>query len=275
MTSSLDGYVALVTGSASGIGEATARLLAQRGAAVVVADINEMGANRVAEEIERSGGRACAVMADVAEEDDCRRMVAQAIERFGRLDILHNNAAALGADVLGRDTDVINVPLETWDRTMAISLRGPMLGCRFALPHMLDQGRGSIINTASTAGQAGDLSRVAYGSAKAGVITLTKYVATMYGKRGVRCNAIAPGLILSPPAQRNMSPENLTISQKHQLISHTGVPEDIAPLVAFLASDDARFITGQTINADGGVHAHTPSYGDYCERFAETGRGWP
>lgn len=272
---SFEGKVAIVTGSASGVGAATARLLAQRGAAVAIADINDDGAARVAEEICAQGGSAVAVHVDVAEDEQVAAMVARTVEAFGRVDVLHNNAADLSDATLGADTDVLGVPLDVWDRTMAISLRGPMLGCRHALPFMLAQGSGSIVNTTSTAGQRGDLSRVAYGAAKAGVIMLTQYVATMYGKRGVRCNAVAPGLVLSPIALRNMGPEALEIARSHQLLDLMASPEDIAPLVVFLASDEARFITGQTFNADGGVQAHTPSYADYAERFAATGRGWP
>jgi NAD(P)-dependent dehydrogenase (short-subunit alcohol dehydrogenase family) len=254
-----EGKVAIVTGSASGIGESTAG----------------HQADAVATDIARGGGRALAVSVDVADDEQVEAMVRRTIEAFGRVDVLHNNAAALGDDVLGRDSDVINVPLDVWDRTMAISLRGPMLGCRHVVPHMLEQGAGSIVNTASTAGQRGDLSRVAYGSAKGGILAFTMYVATMYGKRGIRCNAVAPGLILSPIARRNMSPEDLAVSQANQLITHQGVPEDVAALVVFLASDDARFITGQTINADGGVQAHMASYSHYFARFESTGKGWP
>jgi len=270
-----DGRVAVVTGAASGVGAATASLLAARGAAVTVADIDGAGAAEVAGRITAAGGRALAVTVDVADDAAVADMVGRTVADLGRLDVLHNNAAALGDDVLGRDTDVTAVPLDVWDRTLAVTLTGAMLGCRYAVPHMLAQGAGVVVNTTSTAGQRGDLSRVAYGSAKAGVISLTMYVATMYGKRGIRCNAVAPGLVLSPIARRNMSEDNLAVTRAHQLVDHLGQPEDIAAVVAFLASDEARFVTGQVVNADGGVQAHAPSYADYYPRFAETGKGWP
>lgn len=227
---------------------------------VVVADINGEGAEQVAAAIEANGGRAVATRTDVTIESDIREMVDVALDRFGRLDIMHNNAAALGNDVLGRDRDLLTLDTELWDYTMAVSLRGVMLGCKYALAPMVEQGSGVIINTASVAGQTGDVVRAAYGSAKAGVETLTKYVATMYGKQGIRANAIAPGLILSPPALANLSPEILESTKRNRLTPQAGTPEDIAWMAAFLASDEAAFITGQTFNVDGGCLAHHPSY---------------
>jgi NAD(P)-dependent dehydrogenase (short-subunit alcohol dehydrogenase family) len=164
--------------------------------------------------------------------------------------------------VLGQDRDVVTMSVELWDLTMAVSLRGVMLGCKHTLPHMIERGSGVILNTASTAGQTGDLTRPAYGTAKGGVINFTRYLATMYGRHGIRCNAIAPGLVLSPPALAQMSAEQLDISARSRLISRAGTPEDIAAMAAFLASDEAGFITGQIINVDGGVLAHFPNYAD-------------
>jgi NAD(P)-dependent dehydrogenase (short-subunit alcohol dehydrogenase family) len=256
----LDGKVAVITGAASGVGAATARLMAERGAAVIVADINAAGARDVAEQINARGHTATATTTDVRSEADVRTMIDTALARYQRLDIMHNNAAALGSDVLGQDLDLVSMTVEIWDITMAISLRGVMLGCKYALVPMLEQGSGVIINTASVAGQTGDVKRAAYGSAKAGVETLTKYVATMYGKRGIRCNAIAPGLILSPPTLANLTPEMHEATLRNRLVQRAGSPEDIACMAAFLASDEAGFITGQTINVDGGVLAHHPAY---------------
>ena len=256
----LSGKVAIITGSASGVGEATALLMASRGAAVVVADINVRGARDTVGAIEALGGRATACEVDVCDERAVQGMIDLAMSTYDRLDILHNNAAALGDDVLGRDLDLVTMTVELWDRTMAVSLRGVMLGCKYALPPMLAQGQGVILNTTSVAGQTGDVKRAAYGSAKAGVDTLTKYVATMYGKQGIRCNAIAPGLILSPPAIANLTPEMLDAAFRNRLLSRAGTPGDVAALAAFLASDEAGFITGQTFNVDGGTLAHHPAY---------------
>lgn len=256
----LSGKVAIITGAASGVGAATASLMAARGASVVVADINDRGAQEIVASIEAAGGRAVGCCVDVRNEDSVRAMVDAALTAYGRLDILHNNAAALGADVLGRDLDLVTMTVELWDTTMAVSLRGVMLGCKYALPPMLEQGHGVILNTTSVAGQTGDVKRAAYGSAKAGVDTLTKYVATMYGKQGIRCNAIAPGLIMSPPAIANLTPAMLDATLRNRLLQRAGTPADVAAMAAFLASDDAGFITGQTFNVDGGVLAHHPAY---------------
>lgn len=257
-----DDRVAVITGAASGIGEATARLVASLGGAVVVADIDGSRAQAVAEAIVADGGRAVASVTDVSAEDQIEAMVRTAIDTFGRIDVLHNNAAALGPDALGRDRGVVDMDLELWDRTQAITLRGVMLGCKHAVPHMVSQGGGAIVNTASTAGQAGDFARSAYGAAKAGVENLTRSVATMYGHAGVRCNAVAPGLVLSPAALAQLSDEQLAGFARHRLLAHTGEPNDIAWMVAFLASDLARYVTGQIVNVDGGVLAHFPSYAD-------------
>lgn len=257
-----DDKVAIITGGASGVGEATARLVASLGGSVIVADVDRAGADAVVDQINADGGNAVATTTDVSSEADIEAMVATAIDTFGRLDILHNNAAALGPDVLGRDRDLTDMSVDLWDFTQGVTLRGVMLGCKHAVPHMVAQGAGSIINTASTAGQTGDFTRSAYGAAKAGVMNLTRSVATMYGHRGVRCNAVAPGLVLSPAALAQLSEEQLAGFARHRLLAHTGEPDDVAWLVAFLASDLARYVTGQIINVDGGVLAHFPSYAD-------------
>ena len=184
--------VAIVTGSASGIGRSTALLLASEGASVVVADLDGPGAEKVVAEIEAAGGKALARVVDVSREDAVREMIAAAVDTWGGLDILHNNAAALGPASPGRDMDVASMDVEIWDRTMAVNLRGVMLGCKHAIPAMLERGGGAIVNTSSGSAQRGDLAIPAYAVSKGGVDTLTRYVATQYGKRGIRCNAIAP-----------------------------------------------------------------------------------
>jgi NAD(P)-dependent dehydrogenase (short-subunit alcohol dehydrogenase family) len=260
--SALKGRVAVITGAGSGVGAATASLMAARGAAVLIADIDQDRAQNVAAEIKGRGGEAEAVTVDVAQESGVIHMIGVAMDKWGRVDILHNNAAALSADVLSRDGDLRTMTVEFWDFTMGVTLRGVMLGCKHVIGHMVERGSGVILNTASTAGQTGDLVRPAYGAAKAGVINFTRYVATMYGRHGVRCNAIAPGLVLSPPALANMSAEQLDISRRNRLVERAGTPRDIAAMAAFLASDDAAFVTGQVINVDGGVLAHFPNYAD-------------
>jgi NAD(P)-dependent dehydrogenase (short-subunit alcohol dehydrogenase family) len=259
----LSGRVAVITGAASGIGRATARLFAARGATVVVADIVGEKAEATVDLIRQGGGTAMAVTVDVSDEEQVAAMVDHTVTQFGSVDILHNNAAALDPGVLGQDRDVITMTVDLWDRTMAVTLRGAMLGCKYVLPHMLERGAGVILNTTSTAGLTGDLSRPAYGSAKAGVVSFTRYVATLYGRQGIRCNAIAPGLILSPPALAALSPEQLDTARHNRLVQRNGTPEDVAALAAFLASDEAGFITGQVITVDGGALAHSPGYSDH------------
>jgi NAD(P)-dependent dehydrogenase (short-subunit alcohol dehydrogenase family) len=255
----LAGKVAIVTGAASGIGRATALALAREGAAVVVADLNADGANAVAEGIEAAGGRAVGQATDVSSEPSVAAMVAAAIDRFGGLDVLHNNAAASDPAVMGGDGELAALSLETWERTLAVNLRGPMLGCKHAIPRMLERGGGVIVNTSSASGLTGDLVRTAYGVSKAGLDALTRYVATQYGKRGIRCNSIAPGVIATPALAANVPPELIAVYERSHLTPRLGRPEDIAEVVVFLATDAAAFITGQVLSVDGGLLAHHPA----------------
>ncbi|HEU4428617.1 MAG TPA: SDR family NAD(P)-dependent oxidoreductase [Myxococcota bacterium] len=255
----LAGRVAIVTGGGSGIGRASALALAREGAAVVVADLSEERAGFVAAEIASAGGRAHAQPVDVAEEASVVAMVDAAVTRFGGLDVLHNNAAATDWSVLGGDGELAELELAIWERTLAVNLRGVLLGCKHAIPRLLARGGGSIVNTSSASGSTGDLVRTAYGVSKAGVDGLTRYVATQYGKRGIRCNAIAPGVIETPALRQNVPPEQVALFERHHLTPRLGTPEDIANAVVFLASDDAAFITGQIISVDGGLLAHHPT----------------
>ncbi|MCU1461874.1 MAG: short-chain dehydrogenase/reductase [Acidimicrobiales bacterium] len=259
------GKVAIVTGGAGGIGAAVVGTLAARGAAVVVADMVGDAADAVAADIVKNGGRAIPVEVDVADEASVVAMIAAAVDAFGRLDIVHNNAAAMGDDVLGRDGDLTTMAVEVWDTTMAVDLRGPMLACKHAIPIMVEQGGGSIVNTASVAAHAGDMQFMAYGAAKAGLVNLTKAIATRYGKANVRCNAIAPGMILTPTAQQRLSADVIDMVMRHHLTTRVGTPQDIAEAVAFLSSDEAGYITGHVLFVDGGVTAHLPHVADMYE----------
>jgi NAD(P)-dependent dehydrogenase (short-subunit alcohol dehydrogenase family) len=256
----LAGKVAIVTGAASGAGRATALRLARDGAAVVVADVAGAAAETVAAEIERAGGRAVAVESDVRDEAAVASMTAAATTTFGRLDILHNNAADLSREMVAGDRDIVDLDINIFDRAIAVNLRGAVLGCKHAIPAMLEGNGGVIVNTASTSAFTGDVVRPAYGASKAGLVALTRYVATMYGRRGIRCNAVAPGLMLTPPALRELSDEQLLIHACERLVDEAGRPEDLAGVVAFLVSDEARYIQGEVIVLDGGVLAHRPSY---------------
>ena len=261
MTKKLEGKVAIVTGAASGIGAETARRLAQEGATVVVADINLPGAEQQVARITETGATAAAVRVDLGDEQSINDMVAFAVNRFGGLDILDNNAADTRLSAT-RDVGVEHTDTQVWDTLMRINLRGTMLACKAAIPRMRARGGGSIINMSSGSGLTGALAPTAYGVSKAGIITLTQYVATQHGKEGIRCNAIAPGLIVTDAASSYASGPFGEMMLRHHLTPRLGTPGDIASAVAFLASDEAAFITGQVISVDGGLLAHAPYHAD-------------
>jgi NAD(P)-dependent dehydrogenase (short-subunit alcohol dehydrogenase family) len=174
--------------------------------------------------------------------------------------VLHNNAATLGPDVFGRDLDLLDLDVETWDRTMAVNARGVMLGCKHAVPALRAAGGGAIVNTASLSALFGDDVRAAYGSSKAAIVSLTRYVATMYGADGIRCNAVAPALVMTDIAFEQLSPRLLKQKAAERVLPEATTPEDIAAVVAFLASSDAACVTGQLVVADGGTQAHRPDH---------------
>ena len=256
------GKVAIVTGAGSGIGAACALALAAEGAKVIFADINQENANRQSAAARAAGYESDCACVDIGEESSIRRLIEFAIERFGALDVLHNNAADTRLSST-RDAPVEHMDLDGWDDLMRINLRGTMLACKFAIPHLRARGGGSIINTASGAGHAGMLSHTAYGVSKAGIMMLTKYVATQHGKEGIRCNAISPGLIVTPATAENYAASGVgDMMLRHHLTPRLGKPEDIANAVVFLASDESAFITGETLAVDGGTLAHQPYYAD-------------
>lgn len=250
----LEGKVAIVTGGAGGLGSATVARFIAEGAKVVVADIDGVGANTVADEC---GSNAAAIQFDAVDKDSIKKMVDGTVERFGRLDILVNNHAFFPKNMTDTDTNVLDTPFETWDATMAVNVGSFFASCKFGIPHMLAAGGGSIVNIASGSALLGDVTRLSYGVSKAAVVSLTKNVATQYGKKGIRCNSIAPGLILTETLKRT-APELLDMMLRHILTPRLGVPSDIAALAAFLASEEAGYINGQVISCDGGHQAHHP-----------------
>ena len=237
----LAGKVAIVTGGGGGIGSAVVRRFVAEGARVTVADVFMASAQAAAEPL---GDAALAVQFDAADPASTEAMVETTVAHFGRLDILHNNAAMTDPAKHPFDTDAVSIPIEIWDEIIDINLRGYLLGCKYAIPHMVRGGGGSIVNTASNSGTAGDLARIAYGSSKGAIITMTKYIATQHGRQNIRCNSVAPGVVL---------------------------PDDIAALVAFLASDESRYITGENISISGGGLAHQPHYADLLQLMEQHG----
>ncbi|MFJ4770956.1 SDR family NAD(P)-dependent oxidoreductase [Streptomyces uncialis] len=256
--------VALVTGGGSGIGRATALVLAERGASVVVADINAEAAKEVAADLAARGLEAVSVAADVSDEEQIRRMTATAVTAYGGLDILHNNAALLSPDVLARDRSITEIDGELFARVLRVNVLGYTLSAKHAIPHMLARGGGVIVNTSSAAGIQAELVRPMYGTSKAAILGLTRSIATQYGKQGIRAVGVAPGVVLTPALSDNLTPEQQLGLTRHTLTPRVGTPEDIAYLVAFLASDEAGYITGTTISVDGGFTSH---FATYCEEL--------
>jgi NAD(P)-dependent dehydrogenase (short-subunit alcohol dehydrogenase family) len=264
------GKVAIVTGSASGIGQATAELLAAEGASVVVADMNAEGAERVAAGIRSAGGRAVAQPTDVSSEDQIRRMIDRAVREFGGLHILHNNAAMTAGHEHANDLDLLTMTVEYWDRSFSVNLRGAMLAAKHGIPVMIEGGGGAIVNTSSNQSLAGDLSQFAYSAAKAGINALTRSIATTYGRRGIRCNTVSPGHISTAASRASVSPEMDAALVAHNLIPRAGRAEDLAHAVLYLVSDEASFVTGQLLSIDGGQMAHLPHYSYLITSGAKT-----
>jgi meso-butanediol dehydrogenase / (S,S)-butanediol dehydrogenase / diacetyl reductase len=250
----LEDKITVVTGGGSGIGEATARLFAAEGARVVIADIDDQGGNRVARDI---GSKATFHHTDVGDPRQVEALIQFAVERFGRLDVLFNNAFST---TFG---PVAEMPLVGWEKTLSVTLSGVFYGMRFALPRMVAQGGGAIVNTASISGLGGDYGAGAYNAAKAGVVNLTRTAAIEYARKNVRVNAVCPGVIATPAVlngliARSRDPERARRrAEECHPMGRLGKPEEIAKVVLFLASDDASFMTGSMVVVDGGVTAHT------------------
>jgi NAD(P)-dependent dehydrogenase (short-subunit alcohol dehydrogenase family) len=252
----LESKAVVVTGGAGNIGAVAARRMGAEGARVVVSDRPESGVQDVADEIGEGGGTAVAHEGDLSVETDIEEMVATCLREFGRIDALINVAAAPRSWALDRDLETME--LDYWDDTMAVNVRGPMLACKYAVPAMVAQGGGSIVNFTSTAAYAGDLGLIAYGSSKAALLGLTRALATIYGRQGIRCNAIAPSGVWTEAAWEAMGEERRKRMQEWPLTPRLGLPEDVANMVVFLASDKSEYMTGQTYFVDGGSLAHQP-----------------
>jgi NAD(P)-dependent dehydrogenase (short-subunit alcohol dehydrogenase family) len=247
----LSGKIALITGGASGIGRATALLFAREGAAVVIADVNAQAGSSIAQEIARSGGHATFEPADVTLAVDCHRVAERAIRKFGRIDILFNNAGII------RRATVPDLSEEDWDRVMAVNVKSIYLLSREVIPHMQKQGGGSIINTASGWGLAGGAKAAVYCASKGAVVLLTKAMAIDHGPQKIRVNCICPGdtdtaMLRVEAQQLGEANDRFLAEATKRPLGRVGSPDEIAQAVLYLASDASSFVTGTTLVVDGG-----------------------
>lgn len=250
----LDGQRAIVTGAGSGIGEAIAALLAQHGARVVAADVDETSAARVAEAIAREGGTALPLKADVSQEKDVQALVDRTVTAWGGVDILVCNAGIGVAAALGDTTT------EDWNRVLAVNLTGTFFCCRAVLPVMLAQGAGNIVAISSVAGQVGVRERAAYCASKAGIVGLIRSIVADYAPRGIRANCVLPGTVDSPwigkILQNHPDPvQARRLMESRQLIGRMGTPREIAEAVLWLVSPASSFAYGTCLVVDGGMTA--------------------
>jgi NAD(P)-dependent dehydrogenase (short-subunit alcohol dehydrogenase family) len=248
----LDGKVSIITGAGGGMGRVAARLFAAQGAKVVVAEYGEAAGNETVELVRADGGDATFVRADVSKEADAKAMVDHAVTTYGRLDCLYNNAGVMPE----ADHSVIDTDVATWDSVMAVNVRGVFLGCKYAIPAMIEGGGGSIINIASFVALLGcSVPQDAYTASKGAVISLTRSLAVQFGPNGVRSNAICPGPVETPLLMdwlvKDEAAKQLRLARNPT--GRFGKPEEIVNLAVYLASDESRWTNGASLVVDGGI----------------------
>jgi NAD(P)-dependent dehydrogenase (short-subunit alcohol dehydrogenase family) len=244
--------VALITGAGSGMGRAAAQLFAAEGAKVVVAEFGAEAGTETVRLVTDAGGDATFVQADVSREEDARQMVDAAVEQYGRLDVLYNNAGIMPE----ADHSVVDTDVDTWDRVMAVNLRGVFLGCKYAIPRMIEAGGGSVINISSFVALLGcSVPQDAYTASKGAVLSLTRSLAVQFGPRGVRANAICPGPIETPLLMewllKDEDAKRLRLARNPT--GRFGKPEEIVNVAIYLASDESRWTNGAHFVIDGGI----------------------
>jgi NAD(P)-dependent dehydrogenase (short-subunit alcohol dehydrogenase family) len=249
----LEGKSAVITGAANGIGRATAVVFAAEGARIVATDIDADGLEILRSELEAAGAACATVVGDVSQDTDARRMIDAAVERYGRLDVLVANAGVIPLGSITEST------AEDWDYVMSIDGRGMFLTCKYAIEAMLETGGGAIVCLSSISGMAGQARQSTYGPAKFAASGLTKHLAVEWADKGIRVNAVAPGTIRTEAVRRLPDQpggaEYIEEIRKHHPMGRLGEPEEVAKAIAFLASDDASFITGAILAVDGGYLA--------------------
>jgi NAD(P)-dependent dehydrogenase (short-subunit alcohol dehydrogenase family) len=249
----LDGKVALITGAGNGMGRVASVLFAREGARIVVADWSDDGGAETVAAVEAVGAEAAFVKVDVAKAEQVEAMVAVAMDRFGSLDVLYNNAGIFPAD----DGGVTETPEPTWDRVMEVNLKGVWLGCKYGVPAMLASGGGSIVNVASFVALMGAATaQIAYTASKGGVLAMTREIAVEYGRQNIRANSLCPGPIATPMLEELMSdPARKQRRLVHIPMGRLGQAEELAKAALFLASDESSFMTGAQLVVDGGITA--------------------
>src|SRR3954466_724556 len=248
----LEGKVTIITGGGSGMGRVAAELFAREGARVVVADFVEAAGAATVDAVRAAGGEATFVRTDVATEDDARAMVQHAVATYGRVDALYNNAGIMPE----ADHSVVDTDVATWDRVMAVNVRGVFLGCKYAIPRMVEGGGGSVINIASFVALVGcSVPQDAYTASKGAVLSLTRSLAVQFGPQGVRTNAICPGPVETPLLMdwlvKGEEPKRIRLARNPT--GRFGKPEEIVNMAIYLASDESRWTNGASLVVDGGI----------------------
>jgi NAD(P)-dependent dehydrogenase (short-subunit alcohol dehydrogenase family) len=246
--------VALITGSGGGMGKLAAEVFAREGASIVVTDVLEKEGQETAQAIREAGGKAIFVRADVSHDEDVKHVVDAAVEEFGRIDVLYNNAGIMPA----ADTSVVETSESTWDKVLDINLKSVFLCCKHTVPQMVKQGKGSIINVASFVAFMGcTVPQDAYTASKGGMLSLTKSLAVQYGREGIRCNAICPGPIETPLLRYLWTSEEARNLRLNRIpLGRFGEPQDIVYMALYLASDESSWTTGAWLMVDGGISSN-------------------
>ncbi len=263
----LQDKVAIVTGSTSGIGIGIAKLYAAEGAKVVICGRREEKGQAVVDSIVEAGGEASYHFMDITVTESIEKLFEDTFEKYGKIDILVNNAA----NVALKDGRVDELTLEMWDNIFQSDLRGTFYATQCVLPYMQkNENGGSIINIGSMASCGGDLGSTAYACAKAGVDMLTQYTALQYGKQGIRCNCVRPGLIVTPENEAHVPQALKDVFLSNIMVDRYGCPDDIGHMCVYFGSDESKYVSGQIINVDGGMNSHVPTVAQFKELNSRT-----